>query len=192
MFSGNVAMYAACSAGFSAWLTGSPFILGDMGYSPSDIGLSYVPQTLAFLLVATVAAPRSAHQWQNPAAVAAGSLWCQHGGAVSGGHPDRSDAHHAADPILRDGAGQRRRLPDHGGECADAVPESSGKAAALQNTLQLGLCFVASMLVSAFIAQPLLATVTVMVSTVILAALGYFLQRGKSGRCAAKAAAGTC
>lgn len=43
-------MYAACSAGFFAWLTGSPFILGDMGYSPSDIGLSYVPQTLAFLL----------------------------------------------------------------------------------------------------------------------------------------------
>ena len=58
-------------------------------------------------------------------------------------------------------------------------PESSGKAAALQNTLQLGLCFVA-MLVSAFIAQPLLATVTVMVSTVIPAALGYFLQRGKA------------
>ena len=50
VFSGNVAMYAACSAGFFAWLTGSPFILGDMGYSPSDIGLSYVPQTLAFLL----------------------------------------------------------------------------------------------------------------------------------------------
>lgn len=50
VFSGNVGMYAACSAGFFARLTGSPFILGDMGYSPSDIGLSYVPQTLAFLL----------------------------------------------------------------------------------------------------------------------------------------------
>jgi len=58
-------------------------------------------------------------------------------------------------------------------------PEGTGKAAALQNTLQLGLCFVASLLVSAFIAQPLLATVTVMVSTVVLAALGYMLQRGK-------------
>lgn len=50
-------MYAACSAGFFAWLTGSPFILGDMGYGPSDIGLSYVPQTLAFLLGAMAAAP---------------------------------------------------------------------------------------------------------------------------------------
>jgi hypothetical protein len=35
------------------------------------------------------------------------------------------------------------------------------------------------MLVSAFIAQPLLATVTVMVSTVVLAGMGYMLQRGK-------------
>ena len=31
-------------------LTGSPFILHDMGYSPAAIGLSYVPQTIAFLL----------------------------------------------------------------------------------------------------------------------------------------------
>lgn len=61
-----------------------------------------------------------------------------------------------------------------------AFPESSGKAAALQNTLQLGLCFVASMLVSVFISQPLLATVSVMFSTVVLAAVGYWLQRGKA------------
>lgn len=60
-----------------------------------------------------------------------------------------------------------------------AFPESSGKAAALQNTFQLGLCFVASMLVSAFISQPLLATVSVIFSTVVLAAVGYWLQRGK-------------
>jgi MFS family permease len=33
-----------------AWLTGSPFILHEMGYSPTAIGLSYVPQTIAFLV----------------------------------------------------------------------------------------------------------------------------------------------
>ncbi|MDP1001468.1 hypothetical protein Q6305_28645, partial [Klebsiella pneumoniae] len=37
-------------ASFFAWLTASPFILGDMGYSPNDIGLSYVLPTLAFLV----------------------------------------------------------------------------------------------------------------------------------------------
>src|SRR5476649_2434424 len=50
IFSGNVMIYAACSAGFFAWLTGSPFILSDMGYTPGVIGLSYVPQTIAFLV----------------------------------------------------------------------------------------------------------------------------------------------
>ena len=44
-YRGNVLIYAACSASFFAWLTGSPFILHDMGYSPAAIGLSYVPQT---------------------------------------------------------------------------------------------------------------------------------------------------
>lgn len=49
-YRGNVLIYAACSASFFAWLTGSPFILHDMGYSPAAIGLSYVPQTIAFLV----------------------------------------------------------------------------------------------------------------------------------------------
>ena len=40
--------------------------------------------------------------------------------------------------------------------------ENSGKAAALQNTLQLGLCFLSSLLVSSMIDQPLLITVIVM------------------------------
>jgi len=44
------------------------------------------------------------------------------------------------------------------GNALIVFPESSGIGAALQNTLQLGLCFVASMLVSAFISQPLSAT----------------------------------
>ena len=29
---------------------GFPFILSEMGYSPAVIGLSYVPQTIAFLI----------------------------------------------------------------------------------------------------------------------------------------------
>ncbi len=31
-------------------LTGSPFILHEMGYGPTAIGLSYIPQTIAFLV----------------------------------------------------------------------------------------------------------------------------------------------
>ena len=52
-------------------------------------------------------------------------------------------------------------------------PQATGRAAALQNTLQLGLCFLASLVVSALIATPLLTTTSVMLVTVALALLGY-------------------
>lgn len=57
--------------------------------------------------------------------------------------------------------------------------ENSGKAAALQNTLQLGLCFFASLLVSSRIEQPLQITVEVMLVTAPLVVLGYWIQRRK-------------
>ena len=49
-FIGNMLIFAACSAAFFAYLTGSPFIMSAMGYSASDIGLSYAPQTVAFII----------------------------------------------------------------------------------------------------------------------------------------------
>ncbi|CAI0946765.1 purine nucleoside transporter PunC [Serratia fonticola] len=180
VFSGNVMVFAACSAGFFAWLTGSPFILGDMGYSPNDIGLSYVPQTLAFLL-----GGYSCRSALNRISGKTLLPWLLLAYGVSMvvlyliatlSEPTLTTllipfcfmalVNGASYPILVANA----LMP---------FPNNSGKAAALQNTLQLGLCFIASLLVSAFIAQPLLATATVMVATVFLAALGYLIQRGK-------------
>ncbi len=56
-------------------------------------------------------------------------------------------------------------------------PHASGKAAALQNMLQLGLCFLASMVVSSLIDTVLDTTVLVMLTTILIAALGYVVQR---------------
>ncbi|MGF1698329.1 Bcr/CflA family multidrug efflux MFS transporter [Vibrio kyushuensis] len=47
---GNVLMFATASAAFFAYLTGMPEIMSQLGYSAKDIGLSFVPQTLAFML----------------------------------------------------------------------------------------------------------------------------------------------
>lgn len=180
VFSGNVMVFAACSAGFFAWLTGSPFILGDMGYSPNDIGLSYVPQTLAFLLggyscrsALNRITGKTLLPWLLLAyGISMVALYL----IATLSEPTLTTllipfcfmalVNGASYPILVANA----LMP---------FPNNSGKAAALQNTLQLGLCFIASLLVSAFIAQPLLATATVMVATVFLAALGYLIQRGK-------------
>ena len=174
VFSGNVMMFAACSAGFFAWLTGSPFILGDMGYSPNVIGLSYVPQTLAFLLGGFGCRSALSRMKGNTLLP-----WLLAGYAIS-----MIALYLIATlttPTLATLLIPFCLMALVNGACypiivANALtpfPANTGKAAALQNTLQLGLCFIASMMVSAYISQPLLATVTVMLSTVVLAAIGY-------------------
>jgi Bcr/CflA subfamily drug resistance transporter len=181
VYGGNVLIYAACSASFFAWLTGSPFILGALGMSPGDIGLSYVPQTLAFLIGGygcrtllknlegrallpwllalygvSIIAFFIAAQLPEPSLYALLLPFC--GMALANG---------AIYPIVVANA----LLP---------FPQSSGKAAALQNTLQLGLCCIASLIVSTFIISSLFTTSLVMLSTVVLSIIGYILQRVKA------------
>ncbi len=46
---GNVMMFATASAAFFAYLTGMPEIMSQLGYQAKDIGLSFIPQTIAFM-----------------------------------------------------------------------------------------------------------------------------------------------
>lgn len=180
VFSGNVMIFAACSASFFAWLTGSPFILGNMGYSPNDIGLSYVPQTLAFLLGGygcRTALNRISGKTLLPwLLIAYGISMVALYLVATLSQPTLTSL---LIPFCLMALVNGTSYPILVANALMPFPNNSGKAAALQNTLQLGLCFIASMLVSAFITQPLLATVTVMVATVVLAALGYMIQRRK-------------
>ncbi|RJT45731.1 purine nucleoside transporter PunC [Rahnella woolbedingensis] len=177
VYSGNVMIYAACSAGFFAWLTGSPFILSDMGYSPGMIGLSYVPQTIAFLLggfgcrllISKLDGNKILPWLLTGYGLSVAGLFCvamfTDAGLVSLLIPFCFMAlvNGAIYPIVVANA----LMP---------FPANTGKAAALQNTLQLGLCFLASLLVSAFIVQPLIATVTTMLSTLLLVVLGRWMS----------------
>lgn len=181
VYSGNVLIYAACSASFFAWLTGSPFILNDMGYSPAAIGLSYVPQTIAFL-IGGYGCRSALQKWQGKQmlpwllALYTLSIFGTWAVAVSG-HANltlllipfcvMAIANGAIYPIVVASA----LLP---------FPQATGKAAALQNALQLGLCFFASLMVSWLIVTPLLTTTSVMLVTIALAMLGYLLQRRKN------------
>jgi Bcr/CflA subfamily drug resistance transporter len=181
VYSGNVLIYAACSASFFAWLTGSPFILNDMGYSPAAIGLSYVPQTIAFL-IGGYGCRSALQKWQGKQmlpwllALYTLSIFGTWAVAVSG-HATltlllipfcvMAIANGAIYPIVVASA----LLP---------FPQATGKAAALQNTLQLGLCFLASLMVSWLVVTPLLTTTSVMLVTIMLAMLGYLMQRRKN------------
>ncbi|EXU75928.1 purine nucleoside transporter PunC [Erwinia mallotivora] len=185
LYSGNVLIYAACSASFFTWLTASPFILTDLGMSPGDIGLSYIPQTLAFMLggygcrallrqasgatllpwllgiyVCSIVFFFFAARMESPSVMALMLPFCFM--ALANG---------AIYPLVVASA----LLP---------FPQASGKAAALQNTLQLGLCCVASLITSGFISTPLLATSVIMLATVFLVITGYILQRTTAARMA--------
>ena len=50
LYLGNVMMFATASAAFFAYLTGMPEIMAKLGYDAKDIGLSFIPQTIAFMV----------------------------------------------------------------------------------------------------------------------------------------------
>ena len=176
-YRGNVLVYAACSASFFAWLTGSPFILHDMGYSPAAIGLSYVPQTIAFLL-GGYGCRAALQKWEGQQmlpwllvlfALSVVATWAV--GFIPG-----VGLVEILIPFCVMAVANGAIYPIVVAQALRPFPQATGRAAALQNTLQLGLCFLASLVVSALIATPLLTTTSVMLATVVLAVMGYRMQ----------------
>ena len=185
-YRGNVLIYAACSASFFAWLTGSPFILSEMGYSPAVIGLSYVPQTIAFL-IGGYGCRAALQKWQGKQLLPWLLVLC----AVSGiatwaaGFISHVSLVEILIPFCVMAIANGAIYPIVVAQALRPFPHATGRAAALQNTLQLGLCFLASLVVSWLISisTPLLTTTSVMLSTVVLVALGYMMQRCEEVGC---------
>ncbi|HAX4527591.1 TPA: Bcr/CflA family multidrug efflux MFS transporter [Escherichia coli] len=185
-YRGNVLIYAACSASFFAWLTGSPFILSEMGYSPAVIGLSYVPQTIAFL-IGGYGCRAALQKWQGKQllpwllvlfAVSVIATW-------AAGFISHVSLVEILIPFCVMAITNGAIYPIVVAQALRPFPHATGRAAALQNTLQLGLCFLASLVVSWLISisTPLLTTTSVMLSTVVLVALGYMMQRCEEVGC---------
>lgn len=177
IFSGNVLIYASCSAGFFAWLTGSPFILRNMGFNPADIGLSYIPQTLAFIvggygcrfILARVRTETLFVLLLIGYAVSMSILFIM---AIY----MTPTLTMILIPFCFMAAMNGASYPIAVSKALNTFPNASGKAAALQNALQLGLCFLASLLVSTLTFDPLLATTGVMAATIVPMVIGYFMQ----------------
>ena len=185
-YRGNVLIYAACSASFFAWLTGSPFILSEMGYSPAVIGLSYVPQTIAFL-IGGYGCRAALQKWQGKQllpwllvlfAVSVIATW-------AAGFISHVSLVEILIPFCVMAIANGAIYPIVVAQALRPFPHATGRAAALQNTLQLGLCFLASLVVSWLISisTPLRTTTSVMLSTVVLVALGYMMQRCEEVGC---------
>ncbi|MGG7789764.1 purine nucleoside transporter PunC [Klebsiella aerogenes] len=177
-YSGNVLIYAACSASFFAWLTGSPFILHEMGYGPTVIGLSYVPQTIAFL-IGGYGCRAALQKWQGHQmlpwllvvfALSVAATWLA-------GIQDHPSLVALMVPFCIMAIVNGGIYPIVVAQALKPFPQATGRAAALQNTLQLGLCFLASLLVSSLIATPLLTTTSVMLIFIVLAGIGFWMQQ---------------
>ena len=177
-YRGNVLIYAACSASFFAWLTGSPFILHEMGYSPTVIGLSYVPQTIAFL-IGGYGCRAALQKWQGsqmlPWLLVLFALSVI--GTWGVGLAEGVSLTALLIPFCIMATANGAIYPIVVAQALKPFPQATGRAAALQNTLQLGQCFLASLAVSTLIATPLLTTTSVMLVTVVLAGIGYRMQR---------------
>lgn len=179
-YRGNVLIYAACSASFFAWLTGSPFILSEMGYSPAVIGLSYVPQTIAFLIGGygcRAALQRLPGARLLPWLLIAFALSVAATWAV--GLYENATLTMLLIPFCLMAMANGAIYPIVVAAALQPFPQATGRAAALQNTLQLGLCFIASLLVSWLVAAPLLSTTSVMLGTVLLVGWGYKMRGQK-------------
>lgn len=171
---GNVLVYAFCSVSFFAWLTGAPFFLKEMGYNENIIGWSFAPQTIAFII-----GGYSLRLFSDSTKTKKLLPLLLVGYCLSilslliiilFSKPNLSTllipfcfmalCNGACYPIVVNNALRH-------------FSENAGRASALQNTIQLGSCFVGSALVSIFSKEALLATGIVMASTIIFVLIGY-------------------
>lgn len=176
-FTGNMLIYAACSAAFFAWLTGSPFAMASLGYSGADIGLSYVPQTIAFIvggygcrMLLNKFEPRQILPWLLKLFISsvvamfivATSLELTSMIPLLTALCFLAMANGAIYPLVVNNA-------------LAEFKENSACAAGLMNFLQLMLCVIASALVSVLSGYGVIAMTAVMAAQAVIVVSGYYL-----------------
>lgn len=119
-----------------------------MGYSPAVIGLSYVPQTIAFL-IGGYGRRAALQKWQGKQllpwllvlfAVSVIATW-------AAGFISHVSLVEILIPFCVMAIANGAIYPIVVAQALRPFPHATGRAAALQNTLQLGLCFLASLVV---------------------------------------------
>jgi Bcr/CflA subfamily drug resistance transporter len=176
-FSGNMIIYAACSAAFFAWLTGSPFTMSAMGYSGTDIGLSYLPQTFAFIIGGYTCRNLLSHYnseqilpWLlklfilSVIAIFAVALTVQQNSIIP-----------LLIPMCFMAAANGAIYPIVANSALVTFKQNSASASGLMNFMQMMLCMLASAIVSLFSVYGVIAMATVMMFQVTLVIIGYSL-----------------
>ncbi len=184
-FIGNVLIYGACSAGFFAWLTGVPFFLKELGYNEQEIGLSFVPQTIAFIFGGygyrfvshRIHSDKALKYLLLLYSISMLSLFYL-------GFFTRPTLTILLIPFCLMAFANGATYPIVVAEALKPYINNSGRASALLNFLQLSACFIASAVVSGFAGwSSLKITVVVMISTVVFALMGFWISRKRMFGC---------
>jgi Bcr/CflA subfamily drug resistance transporter len=181
VFIGNVMMYSSSSAAFFCWLGGSPFILTKMGYGADVIGLSFLPQTIAFLIGGYGCRTLVNYFDKKTVLTAFVVLFCVSLVALFGiavvGNPALSMLLGVFSLMAMANAAI---FPLVVANALAIFPNNTGKASALFNAIQLTGCFIATLLVSVLVQNPLIGTISMMLCMVPMKLLGYYVaHRGK-------------
>ncbi|SKC01839.1 drug resistance transporter, Bcr/CflA subfamily [Sphingobacterium nematocida] len=175
---GNVMIYAVCSGAFFAWLTGSPFFLKELGYNEGQIGFSFVPQTIAFMLGGygyRALSDRMEGRRILPFLLVLYSVAVI--GVLAITLITTPTLVMLLIPFCLMALANGACYPIVVAQAMKLFPNSLGKASALQNALQLGTCFLASGIVSLFSSNALLTTALVVVGTIPFVIIGFRLSK---------------
>lgn len=181
-FIGNMLIFAGCSAAFFAWLTGSPFVMNKMGYSGADIGMSYIPQTIAFI-VGGYGCKALLNKYHS-ASLLAGSvlLFILSVTAIFivSWQNNLTSIWPALAPFCLLALANGACYPIVVNNALVDFKHCSGTAAGLLNFLQTMICFVASGIVSAFSIFGLVTVSSVMLGAAACVVIGFILTRSKA------------
>lgn len=174
-FIGNMLIFSGCSAAFFAWLTGTPFVMTKMGYSGADIGLSYVPQTIAFIIGGySCKALLKKHDAQVllPWIISLFILSVTSIFALSV-FADLESIVPVLVPFCFMAVANGAVYPIVVSKALEHFKQCSATAAGLLNFLQTMICFIASGLVSYLATQGLITISSVMLLSAMIVILGY-------------------
>ncbi|NLS14341.1 Bcr/CflA family multidrug efflux MFS transporter [Vibrio sp. SM6] len=181
VYLGNVLMFASASAAFFAYLTGMPEIMAQLGYDAKQIGLSFVPQTIAFMvggylgkrLVERLGDGRVLKQILALFSVAAVTIFIMSQTQLSSIWPILA-------PFCLIAVANGALYPIVVNRALASAKESPATAAGLQNSLQITVSSAASALVALMASQAQWVTGVAIILCTLTLWLGYVTANRKS------------
>ncbi|MPW37961.1 purine nucleoside transporter PunC [Vibrio sp. B1Z05] len=180
IFIGNVLIFSVTSAVFFAYLTGMPEIMAQLGYSAKDIGMSFIPQTIAFMVGGYVG-KKSVERYGDGKVLsiiltlftfAVVTVFIASQSTLTSIWP-------VLVPFCFVAIANGALYPIVVNRALSSAQHSPATAAGLQNSIQICISSIASMLVALFAQQALIATGWTMLICLLGLAGGLWLARNK-------------